>query len=172
MMAAKTRSITLEVLKSKLSYSPETGEFRWIDNFSSRARKGAVAGTIGLHGYVHIRVNGVIHKAHRLAWLYEYGSHPTENLDIDHINGVRIDNRIENLRLLSRTENLQNQRRATANNINSRLLGSHIHKRISKYQARIVINGVTKSLGYFDNPNDAHSAYVAAKRLMHPASKI
>ena len=99
-----TNSITQDDLKSLLTYDPDTGEFRW--RFSRpRCAKGALAGTASYHGYTVIKINGRSYRAHRLAWLYEYGRWP--NGELDHINRRRSDNTIANLREVSRFVNCQ-----------------------------------------------------------------
>lgn len=101
--------------------------------------------------------------AHRLAWLYVYGEWP--NGDIDHIDGDRLNNRIANLRDVSRRVNLENQRRPKACN-KSGFLGVKTF-RDQRFQARIQVRGVQLHLGTFDTPHEAHAAYVAAKRNLH-----
>ena len=68
---------------------------------------GSVAGCMNNWGYLQVCTKGKTYKAHRLVWLIEKGVWPEE---LDHINGVRTDNRIENLREVSRKENLRNQK--------------------------------------------------------------
>jgi hypothetical protein len=86
-----------------LSYEPRFGYFFWkINRGSSKA--GDVAGSVCPDGYRLIKVDGKSYKAHRLAWLMTHGEWPAEQ--IDHINGVRTDNRIVNLREASKKQNL------------------------------------------------------------------
>src|SRR5690554_2331296 len=92
---------------SLLSYDPETGHFHWAVQ-RSRIKVGMRAGSITDEGYVAIKVMGRSYKAHRLAWLFHYGSPVPEF--IDHINGDRSDNRIANLREANRTQNQANSR--------------------------------------------------------------
>jgi len=77
--------ITQAGLKELLNYNPETGDFAWV-----KSKK--PAGGISSYGYRRIIIDGKEHKAHRLAWLYTHGVFPEDQ--IDHINGVRHDNRI------------------------------------------------------------------------------
>lgn len=87
--------ITQEELKEYLHYDPLTGDFNWT--IGKRGLKvNSKAGSMNDQGYVIIRINNIRYRAHRLAWLYVYGHFPIN--EIDHINGVRSDNRIENLR--------------------------------------------------------------------------
>lgn len=94
-------------IQENLSYDPSTGIFLWNQNNGGR-RKSKVAGCVNPHGYIVIGMDGVIQTAHRLAWIYVYGSIPRDKF-IDHINRDRSDNRIENLRLVSPRENNSNR---------------------------------------------------------------
>lgn len=104
--------LTQSYLKSVLNYDPDTGVFAWR---VSRGRVGAnsVAGTRHYDGYVQIKLDSRKYSAHRLAWLYMHGVWPAEQ--IDHINGVKDDNRIGNLREATNGENIRN-RKAQSNN--------------------------------------------------------
>lgn len=83
---------------------------------------------------------------HRLAWLYVNGDWPSG--EIDHRDGVKTNNRIDNLRDVSTKINNENTRVAQANNV-SKLLGASLNKKEGKYQARISVNGKRRSVGYF-----------------------
>ena len=95
--------------------------------------------------------------AHRLVWFKHFGSIP-EGMMIDHINGVKTDNRIENLRLICKSGNAQN----------SHWKGCWLVKRTGKYAAAIKLNGKTKHLGVFASEAEAREAYLTAKRELHP----
>lgn len=95
-----------ERLMELLVYDSLTGVFTDRIN-RARARAGNVAGCLNNCGYTVIRIDGKLILAHRLSWLWVHGEWPTG--DIDHINGVRTDNRIVNLRHVTRKQNLENQ---------------------------------------------------------------
>jgi hypothetical protein len=143
---------TQEELKSLLSYDPETGEFTWAVN-RRKVRKGDKAGCVCRStGYVRIVINYKPYSAHRLAWLYVYGIFPTS--EIDHINRVRTDNKISNLRDVSRIENM--------NNIECK--GYSYDAKRKKYEARYRHNQKLKFLGRYITAEEARQAYEREKR--------
>lgn len=123
-------------------------------------------------GYVQVNTSGTVLKGHRIAWALYYGEWPTD--DIDHINGIRNDNRIENLRVVSGTMNTQNKRNGSCKN-NSGFLGVYKAKGRLKektFIAKIMKDGRQYHLGCFATPEEAHAAYVAAKRVLHEGCAI
>src|SRR6186713_1949490 len=102
---AKPR-LTQEELKQILSYSPETGEFSWLITNSNRAIAGSVAGSLFPTGYTAIQIRGARHLAHRLAWLYMTGKWP--RFQVDHKDRCRSNNRWDNLRQATNTQNAHN----------------------------------------------------------------
>ncbi len=163
----KEKGLTAERLRELLDYSPETGEFRWRVRRGS-ARSGSVAGGQNL-GYRTIRVDHTLYMAHRIAWLHAYSEWPEH--EIDHVNGIKHDNRTVNLRKATRAENTENQRKVKKDTV-SGLLGVSLDDRRNKFQARIKLNGKSSSLGYFDTAEEAHQAYLVAKRELHPFCTI
>ena len=156
-------ALTAERLRELLNYDRETGVFTRNED-----RGGYAAGSASgckSHGYLTIKVDRIAYQAHRLAWLYVYGRWPRDQ--IDHINGIRDDNRIVNLREATGAKNQQNRRRATANNTTG-VLGVSWHKRDKKFRASIQISGENKHIGYFNTAAAASLAYVTAKRKLHP----
>lgn len=147
-------------------YNPNTGTFIRKVTIGMRAKAGTAPGHIN-HGYLRIRFRGKTVESHRLAWLIMFGEWPTEM--IDHINGNRSDNRIDNLRLADYRLNVENQRRARSDN-RLGILGVRVCG--NKYEARIWVNGSPKNLGVFETIEGASSAYVAAKRILHKGCTI
>jgi predicted NAD-dependent protein-ADP-ribosyltransferase YbiA (DUF1768 family) len=96
----------VDVVKTFLSYDPETGLFTRNFKWGSKPA-GSPVGSMSKYGYHQISVLGRTYTAQRLAWYMMYGEWP-EN-DIDHINRIKTDNRIANLRILTRSENLKNR---------------------------------------------------------------
>ncbi len=160
--------LTQTRLRETLRYNRKTGVFTWR---ASRPglRIGDTAGCLRPDGYLVIRVDGFLYRANRLAWLYVHGRWPTA--DAEHRNGVRHENRIRNLREATRSQNLQNLRRAKANN-KSGMLGVCLHQQSGKWRATIKADGKQRHLGLFTDKDEAHAAYLAAKRELHPFSTL
>jgi len=148
-----TRERVLELVK----YDRMTGHFTWIVN-RTFMKVGDRAGTVEGNGYRNLRFDGRLFRAHRVAWLIEYGEFP--QMDIDHIDGNRDNNAIANLRLATRSQNQGNVGCRKDNR--SGFKGVKKHK--NKWQAKIQMNGKSRSLGYFDSPEDASNAYARAAR--------
>jgi hypothetical protein len=130
---------------------------------------GSVAGSKNWAGYILIPVNRATWRAHHLAWLYVYGRLPAQELD--HVNGVPSDNRIANLREVTRAQNVQNQRAAQKRSKSGFLGVSHCPL-TKRWRARICTNGVQRMIGRFNTPEEAHAAYVEAKRQQHVTCTI
>lgn len=157
--------LTQERLTAVLYYDEFTGVFTRRLSRGNLYQQGDTAGRSTFYGYSVISVDGVEYLAHRLAWLYVHGSWPIE--DIDHINGVRTDNFISNLRDVSPTINMQNRRKCSRNN-RCGVLGVCWHKATKKWRACIRFGGRQKSLGYFHTVADAYEARKAAELLYYP----
>ena len=157
-------TLTQEHLKELLDYNSDTGVFVWNKPSSNRVRIGSIAGSINSYGYRTIRIDGKQYMAHRLAWMYMNGDFPY--CQIDHIDHNRENNRIANLRDVSRSSNLENQIKPKSNN-STGYLGVSFYKERKKFAAQIQIKGKKKLIGYFENAQDAHDAYVAKKRAHH-----
>lgn len=142
--------IDAEQLRSNYSYDPTTGEFR---------RRGGTRpiGYLDKHGYRVLCIGRKKYFAHRLAWLWAKGPPPAE---IDHMNGIRSDNRLENLRAATRSQNLANTRLLASNK--SGLKGVSFSKRLNRWHATITVAGRQRHLGYHDSAEQAHLAYRAA----------
>jgi hypothetical protein len=153
---------------TKLNYDPNTGAFTWAIKPCKNVRVGAVAGVLNKDGYRRIQIDGKRHLAHRLAWWFVHGNWPADQ--IDHINGIKDDNRIINLREATSAENQQNLGKSKRNT--SGYTGVTWHKHAEKYQAQITVNGKKIYLGYFDDPAEADQAYLDAKADLHKFNPV
>lgn len=144
--------VTQGEVKTRLNYDPETGVFTWRIN-SSRAKAGAVAGTVNSRGYVIICIRKRGYMAHRLAWFYVHGYWPPE--ETDHINGDRADNRLSNLRLATKRQNMHNRKRQVC--ASSPYKGVSIHH--AGWSAEICTPTGREWLGLFRTPEEAAERY-------------
>ena len=150
-------------VRDLLDYSPETGVITRRRR-SGKALAGAVAGTKNSNGHLQISINSRLYLAHRLAWVWMTGAWPEGS--IDHINGIRDDNRWGNLRDVDDFLNAQNQRTAHSNSA-SGLLGVHFDPRIKKFRAQINISGKRVALGVHETSEAAFATYLEAKKRHH-----
>ena len=150
--------LTQERLRQKLIYFPETGLFIWKDLFDKYGFE-KIAGTLHESGYQKIQVDRKIYRAHRLAWLYTFGEFPLQ--DIDHINRIRSDNRIENLRCVSRSENMLNL--DPASSVNKSGFRGLKKTKNNSWSVRVMVDGKTKYIGTFKDAKQASEAYLSAK---------
>lgn len=157
--------LTHERLIEELDYDESTGVF----TRKSGKTKGKVAGSMHHEGYIRICLLGRYESAHRLAWLFVHKQMPS--MSIDHINGNKSDNRICNLRIATARQNSQNRVRPTKAN-KSGFLGVCWVKAKKKFKAQIVISGKDKQIGLFNSPEEAHQAYLEAKRIHHEFCSI
>ncbi len=162
--------LTAEQLRAAVSYDPETGIFTRIVR-ASRIAAGTIAGHVTFHGYLVFHVRGVEYFSHRLAWLYVFDRWPMAQ--IDHIDGNRTNNRIANLREATNSINHQNMRKARTDNVSSGLLGVYAYNHGgARWRAQIFFDGRHHHLGIFSTPQEAHAAYVEAKRRFHEGCTI
>ena len=162
-MTSSDKNLTQSLIKEVLSYSPDTGLFTWVKT-RNNTRTGRTAGFRASHGYTLIKIHGRSYYAHRLAWLYVYGSLPVGI--IDHINEAKDDNRTVNLRDVGRRENSENQAKAQANN-KTGIRGVSV-SRLGRFTAQICVKGVQTYLGLYDSAEEASAVYLAAKQRFHP----
>ena len=161
-MNAKTLPSQQDLL-AVLAYDPTTGALKWR-NPNGLHRADAVAGNINSLGYRVVSVLGVQYRAHRVCWKMHHGTDPVGMLD--HINGDKLDNRIENLREADHALNARN--RSIGRNNRSGYAGVDAH--MGRYRAVITVNNRAMHLGLFDTPQAAFIAYVRAKADLHPGA--
>ncbi|MCF3455418.1 HNH endonuclease signature motif containing protein [Stenotrophomonas maltophilia] len=152
--------ITAQDVREKYDYNPDTGVFV----FRAGKKAGMVCGAVHPDGYLLIAVKNKCQRAHRMAWLYVHGEHPAG--EIDHINGVRDDNRISNLRVTDRKGNMRNLRQARRT-ARCRSLGVNYRPKTGQYVSMIHTDEGRKYLGCFRSEEEASNAYQAAKKIYH-----
>lgn len=163
----------MENLKKYYLYNEITGIFTRIESFRRRRTFDLQKpiGWLNNRGYLTMKVENKNYQAHRLAWFYVYGELP-ENV-IDHIDGNRTNNAINNLRILTRRENTQNISKASKNNKIGVLGVSYNEKRkTNPFIARIGHMGNQIIIGYYPNQELAQKAYLEKKKELHPFLKF
>jgi hypothetical protein len=165
------KDISAARLRKILRFDPDAGTFTWLV-----ARRGCPIGSVAgkvhsISGYVRIDLDGLKIAAHRAAWLYMTGEWPERA--IDHRDGDRANNRWSNLRVSDGYLNAQNIRAPMVTN-STGFLGVNRMKgrRDLPYRAKITANGRSVHLGFFGAPEEAHKAYLAAKRRLHQGCTI
>ena len=168
--------ITYEEAKELFTYDRETGIIKWRRRTNPRQRGDRVAGGArpSKGGYTYIDFKGKTYRAHRVAMLLSYGFYG-EGLEIDHINHIRDDNRLVNLRFVTRLDNHRNQSRSSRNTTG--LTGIRYRKDRRKYMAQIRVGDANIHLGMFATLEEAAKARKAAEikykfNVGHGATKI
>ena len=159
-------ALTQERVQEVLGYNPNSGKFARRDHYKGLARSGKEPGTISQYGYRVIGVDWFKYLAHRLAWLHVHGCWP-EN-EIDHINGDRLDNRIDNLREATHAENGQNAKMWVTNT--SGFKGVYYCKGqrgYKQWKAEFSSNGKMIRVGYFKTKEEAGEAIKIARAEYH-----
>ena len=159
--------ITQEELKQHLHYDPETGDFTWISTRKSKPYligQPAGANARSDSPRIVIRVLNKSYQAHRLAWLYMTGEHPSDT--IDHIDGNGLNNKWSNLRAATKYENATNLGLKCTNT--SGYPGVTWAKKNKNWMAMISIKRHATYLGAFTDIEEAYLVYAIAKEFFHP----
>lgn len=158
------KDIDIDKMRLTLDYDPETGIFKRKIPCSGRKGKiGDVCGVVCSEGYVKISFAGVKYYAHRLALAYVNGVMPPDQ--VDHINGIRDDNRISNLREATGSQNGMNK--PVQKNNTSGFKGVSWNKDRGKWAASVHINKRKIHLGLFDSLESAANAAASARISLH-----
>jgi len=154
-------TVTQQAAFDALDYDPVTGMFarRGNSHINPRVQEGQRAGSLARDGYRYVRIGKQRYLEHRLAWFMSFGEWPKE---IDHINGVKDDNRIANLRNVTRGQNMANAPRQVNNTSGHK--GVSFDKTNRKWIAYVTVAGKQKNLGRFDSINDAVAVRSSAFR--------
>lgn len=153
---------TVELLRELFNYDPETGKLTWRISRTHKTYPGMAAGNKEKSGRTRVRVGYRQVFVHRIAWALYHGVWPEQI--IDHINGDPSDNRICNLRDVSRQVNQQNFRKPNKNNKTGFLGVSAVQ---GHFYAKVHTSGVNYFIGSFKTPEQASEAYLEAKRQLH-----
>jgi hypothetical protein len=167
-----------DMLRQLLRYDAETGAFTWREklpdqvdaaqettrvriarNWNARFAGKPAFMNVSLRGYHTGVIERVRHYAHRVAWAMHHGEWPQD--EIDHINGDRLDNRMCNLRVASRSDQMKNLGRQARNKTG--FLGIWWDEARQNYQAYIRANGRKISLGRFATLDAARQARLDAE---------
>lgn len=161
------KSIDASILPTILRHDNETGKLYWLPRIDCGMKgfncnfAGKEAMTcVETKGYLNGRIFDKHIKAHRVVWALHYGEWPVGQ--IDHINGIKSDNRIENLRVVSNTTNCRNQSKPKSNT--SGWLGVSWHKRVGMWQAKYKADYKTIHVGYYNCVTSAGIASMVAMR--------
>lgn len=152
-------ALTVEFVRERFNYYPSTGVLTWRTNVRSDL-VGKAAGTLQGKGYLSVVINNE-HRilVHRLIWIHFYGREPKET--IDHVNRIKTDNRIANLREASWSQQIMNQ--GMRSNNTSGFKGVIWDRDRNRYAAQLMLNGRNKYLGRFERIEDAIAARKAAE---------
>lgn len=151
-------------LEQVLSYEPETGLLRWKVHIYRIKKPGDVAGGLNNKGYMEVRYNGITYMAHRVCW-YLYTGQELGDVHIDHKDGNRANNRIDNLRLCTPQQNAVNKLKREGTT--SKYKGVSFCRRHNKWLAQIRILSRSHYLGYYTTELEAHKAYCVAAIAEH-----
>lgn len=148
-----------------VKYDKEKGGLIWSCNLGFKIKEGDSVGFLTEKGYVRFGLQGKQYMVHRVVWCLHFGDMP--NLQIDHKDRDKTNNRIENLRVVSNSENAQNHIKVRKNNKSSKFLGVSFDKNMKKFRATIVLNGKQELIGYFEDEKEASDAYLKRKKEIH-----
>lgn len=154
--------LSLDRINELFSYDTTNGKLIRKKTLCSNAIKGDVVGTDNGDGYLLVSIDYTRYKIHRIVFYIHHGYMPEK---IDHINGDKADNRIENLRECTNSENLCNTGMYCTNT--SGYKGVTFHKGTKKWAAQIQHESRRKHIGLFDDPKSAHDAYCREARKLH-----
>jgi hypothetical protein len=162
-MTKSVKIPNISELHEALTYNPNTGEFVWLISDNQHMCIGEMAGTKEINYYRRIMYKGVRYKSHRLAWFWMTGAWPKHQ--IDHINGIKHDNRWSNLREATNMQNQYNTKIQKSNT--SGFKGVHKKTSTGKWVARITIEGKRIYLGEFNTPQEANESCIAIRKYTH-----
>lgn len=146
----------------QIAYDPISGRFNRLISRPHSPAGSLADGKFDTHGYRVVRVGGNEHRAHRLAWYMSHGEWPPA--DIDHINGDRADNRLSNLRLATRQQNLRNARISSRSSSGAK----GVHPSGRYWAVALRVDGKKRHVGTFETKELAAEAYQLAAAMRDP----
>jgi hypothetical protein len=151
----KPNEITIDISTLRNYLRIVGGDLIWQNRTDSQSKvNGRIAGGVHPDGYLRIKIKGSSHPAHRIMWMHIHGAIPADK-QVDHIDGDKLNNHIDNLRLVTAQGNCFNRSRLTSK-------GYTWHKKLHKWQAMASIGGKNKYLGVFNTEGEARFAYEEA----------
>ena len=156
--------LTQEYLKSRLTYCPDTGLLVWISH-PIRKYRGSIAGGVNSQGYIWFELDGVKYRAHNIIWLYMTGTWPPEGYIVDHKDTIKHNNKWDNLRLATRSQNECNK--GLNSNNTSGIKGVCWVTSKQLWRVSIKLNGVTHFGGYYNSIQEASIAVQSLRATLH-----
>lgn len=154
--------LTVEMVSNIISYNKDSGEFTWMERRGGKSLAGTKAGSVKSTGYVLISLYGHRYRAHHLAWFIINGSFPSM---LDHVNGIRSDNRICNLREANHSQNMMNKRFNKKHSTSAR--GVYVDSRTGKYRVEVSIDSGKFRSKSIDNLEDAEALSRKIRSALH-----
>jgi len=142
----------------------QNGELFYKIRTNGRLKSGTRAGSLMSRGYRKIMIKRKSYLEHRIIWMMFNGEIP-DKMEVDHIDGNKLNNQIGNLRIATRTQNRMNIGPYNCNKL--KMKGVSWHKQVKKWVARIRVDKKLIHLGVFDNPEDAFNKYKSASEYYH-----
>lgn len=156
--------VPMACLRELVRLDIDTGILYWMVDRQNGAKQGNIAGWKNGTRYIRLEIDNVKLAAHRVVWALHTGDWPPDDMQIDYINGIKTDNRPENLRLAN---NSQNQSSAKSRPGRSGLRGVYWVPKMGRWRSKIMKDKKTIHIGYFDDKHEAHKAYCAASNEIH-----
>lgn len=163
------KQLSPEEIRGLFDLNVETGELTWKATTSRGQHTQRAAGSSHRLGYRQVKTGKKSYLVHRVVWAIVYGEWPSK--PVDHIDGNKANNAVANLRLVTAGQNMQNRAVKGVKTVSGLAGASYVPGTIRRrecWEARIKVNGVSKHLGRFKSPEDAHYAYITAKTQVHP----
>lgn len=162
-------SMTAERLRKVLNYNPHTGQFTWLVRTARRIHIGDSPNCKNRDGYIQVSIDNKRYLVHRLVWLYVYDEWPL--FQLDHVNGIRDDNRLCNLRSVTNSQNQQNRRGARCDSRTNVIGVTWVEKR-QCWRAHLMLNRKYMLKSYHKKIEDAIASRRQAELKYHPFSSI